>query len=175
MLRRLAGHPEKWLRHFSGKPAPYKGVLSSAARLVQNFACIAIAVFAAVPPGFGQKKCRVLRPGKQPPKEDIEEITSMMSGRIIGMGAGCVKQLQVYFILPSLLVVFASFFIKFFGFPVCLPTLFCVLFCFFEVFCEEDGFNSVCCCGFLCLSRELAGRCGFLGLQASAQVGQFLC
>ena len=25
MLRRLAGHPEKWLRHFSGKPAPYKG------------------------------------------------------------------------------------------------------------------------------------------------------
>lgn len=99
----------------------------------------------------------------------------MMSGRIIGMGAGCVKQLQVYFILPSLLVVFASFFIKFFGFPVCLPTLFCVLFCFFEVFCEEDGFNSVCCCGFLCLSRELAGRCGFLGLQASAQVGQFLC
>ena len=38
----------------------------------------------------------------------------MMSGRIIGMGAGCVKQLQVYFILPSLLVVFASFFYKVF-------------------------------------------------------------
>jgi hypothetical protein len=40
----------------------------------------------------------------------------MMSGRIIGMGAGCVKQLQVYFILPSLLVVFASFFYKVFRF-----------------------------------------------------------
>ena len=81
----------------------------------------------------------------------------MMSGRIIGMGAGCVKQLQVYFILPSLLVVFASFFIKFFGFPACLPTLFCVLFCFFEVFCKEDGFNSVCYCGLLCFLRGQAG------------------
>lgn len=99
----------------------------------------------------------------------------MMSGRIIGMGAGCVKQLQVYFILPSLLVVFASFFIKFFGFPACLPTLFCVLFCFFEVFCKEDGFNPVCCREFLCLSRELTRLCGFLRLYVRAQVGQFLC
>ena len=41
-LHRLTGHPEKWRSHFSGKPAPYKSVLSSAARLVQNFVSIAI-------------------------------------------------------------------------------------------------------------------------------------
>ena len=34
VLRRLTGHPKKWLRHFLGKPAPYNRVLSSAARLV---------------------------------------------------------------------------------------------------------------------------------------------
>ena len=55
-----------------------------------------------------------LGPGKQPPKEDIEEITSMMSGRIIGSRAGCVKRMCVCFILSSLLIVSASFFYKVF-------------------------------------------------------------
>ena len=33
VLRCLTGHPKKWQSHFLGKPAPYKCVLSSAARL----------------------------------------------------------------------------------------------------------------------------------------------
>ena len=38
----------------------------------------------------------------------------MMSGRIIGSRAGCVKRMCVCFILSLLLVVFASFFYKVF-------------------------------------------------------------
>ena len=38
----------------------------------------------------------------------------MMSGRIIGSRAGCVKRMCVCFILSLLLIVFASFFYKVF-------------------------------------------------------------
>ena len=74
----------------------------------------------------------------------------MMSGRIIGSRAGRVKRMCVCFILSSLLIVFASFFIKFFGISALLPTFFCGFLRFFEVFVGLLGMNFVCCCGFLC-------------------------
>ena len=78
----------------------------------------------------------------------------MMSGRIIGSRAGCVKRMCVCFILSLLLIVFASFFYKVFGISALLPTFFCGFFRFFEVFVGLSGMNFVCCCGFLCFWRN---------------------